>query len=281
MLILCAPALIMAQGMPSREEIENDPDFINLRQSLTEVNRQMQAIQSEYYAFSDAQKADQALVRSLRDRFDRTVDDRNAIMFAFICERPASFVSLMLIAQLNDEGRITKTKLDSLLNTLSPELQNSELGLAVADNMKIAQLNAVGTEAPDFTQNDPDGHPVSLADFRGKYVLIDFWASWCGPCRKENPTVVKAFNTFKDRNFTILGVSLDNNRQAWLAAIERDGLAWTHVSDLKGWKNQVAVAYHVENIPQNLLIDPEGKIVAKNLRGEALMQELTRLIPTE
>lgn len=134
-----------------------------------------------------------------------------------------------------------------------------------------------GQVAPDFTQDTPEGEPFSLSDLRGKYVLIDFWASWCGPCRRENPNVVRLYDQYKDKGFDILGVSLDNDKSRWLAAIEKDQLTWKHVSDLKGWSNNVAQQYNIRSIPSTILIDPEGKIVAKNLRGTSLEAKLKEL----
>jgi peroxiredoxin len=135
--------------------------------------------------------------------------------------------------------------------------------------------------APEFVQDDTLSRPVALSSFRGKYVLIDFWASWCGPCRQENPNVVKAFNQFAPKGFTVLGVSLDQPgaKQKWIDAIRKDGLTWTQVSDLKYWDNAAARLYGVRGIPQNYLIDPAGKIVAKNLRGEELLKKLAEILP--
>ena len=131
----------------------------------------------------------------------------------------------------------------------------------------------------DFTQNDTLGNPVSLSSFKGKYVLVDFWASWCGPCRRENPNVVKTFNAYKDKPFTILSVSLDqpNAKDKWIKAIHDDNLTWTHVSDLQFWNNAVAKQYGIQAIPQNLLLDPQGKIIAKNLRSETLSEKLAEV----
>ncbi len=132
----------------------------------------------------------------------------------------------------------------------------------------------VGSMAPDFTMNDVDDKPFSLSELKGKYVLVDFWASWCGPCRGENPNVVAAYNKYKDKNFTVLGVSLDENKAAWLKAIKADGLEWKQVSDLKYWSSASVPLYGFDGIPYNVLIDPTGKIIATELRGEALQAKL-------
>jgi peroxiredoxin len=139
-------------------------------------------------------------------------------------------------------------------------------------------LFAQGKWAPDFTQNDTLGKPVSLSSFKGRYVLVDFWASWCGPCRMENPNVVNAFNQYKDKGFTVLGVSLDQDRGKWLKAIHDDNLTWTHLSDLQSWSNAVARQYNIQQIPRNFLIGPDGKIIARDLRGGVLQAYLRDLL---
>ena len=161
---------------------------------------------------------------------------------------------------------------------LNKNVQNGFYGKIIKQQLDEKKAGAIGSEAIEFTQADPDGKQVALSSFRGKYVLVDFWASWCRPCREENPNVVRAYNKFKDKNFTVLGVSLDNNRQPWLKAIKADELSWTQVSDLKGWNNEAAARYNIQAIPQNFLIDPSGKIIAKNLRGPDLESRLCELL---
>ena len=144
----------------------------------------------------------------------------------------------------------------------------------------IKQLENVqiGKTAPEFSLPDTAGVSVSLSDFRGKYVLLDFWASWCPPCRRENPNVVKAFNEYKDKNFTIIGISLDKDKSKWLKAIADDNLTWTHLSDLKYWDSEIPALYGVRGIPANVLLDPDGVIIAKNITGEDLHQKLKEVI---
>lgn len=144
---------------------------------------------------------------------------------------------------------------------------------------KIKRMDAyrIGGDAPKFTQNDTEGNPISLEDFKGKVVLLDFWASWCGPCRRENPNVVKVYEQYKDKGFEILGVSLDKDKGRWVDAIAKDNLTWPQVSDLKGWSNEVGKMYGVSSIPHTVLIDEEGKILALKLRGEALEKKLEEI----
>lgn len=197
----------------------------------------------------------------------------------FVKSNPSSSLALYALQQFAGWD-IDSDKVEPLFNALSDEIKNYPSAYDFKINLETAKKTGIGKTALEFTQNDTLGAPVSLSAFRGRYVLVDFWASWCGPCRSENPNVVKVFNKYKDRNFHIIGVSLDRPGQnaKWMKAINDDKLHWTHVSDLKFWDNEVAKQYGIKAIPQNLLIDPAGKIIAKNLRGEELDAKLGELI---
>lgn len=221
---------------------------------------------------------------SLRGVFRRTEEKKDSAIVSWVAHHSKSFVSpLVMILNFANDGESTSMR--KVYNAFSDDVKKSYYGnflngviiqkeeLAV----RLEKLN-VGKVAPLFSQTDPNGMPVSLESFRGKYVLIDFWASWCGPCRDENPNVVRTYHKYKERNFEVLGVSLDNNKSRWLKAIQDDQLTWTQVSDLKYWQNEVAVQYGVQSIPANFLLDKEGKIVAKGLRGPALEATLERLL---
>lgn len=214
---------------------------------------------------------------SLFTQIRATVEDIDAKVDSYVKNKQNSDVSALILLITSNLSQDYQT-LGQRFNALSQGVQDSYYGKQLREIIEKAMIGAVGTNALDFTQADTSGNPVSLSSFRGKYVLVDFWASWCGPCRRENPNVVAAYNEFKDKNFTILSVSLDKGKEPWLKAIHDDGLTWTHVSDLKFWNNEVAMLYKISSIPQNMLVDPNGKIVAKNLRGEELEQKLKELL---
>lgn len=195
----------------------------------------------------------------------------------FIQDNPDSYLSLEFVQDL--AYSTDYPELSALYNGLSPKIKASSPAQKFAETLPKLKTVAIGAKAPEFAQADTAGKMVSLSSFRGKYVLVDFWASWCGPCRAENPNVVNAYNHYKDKKFAIVGVSLDNanGKENWLAAIKKDGLAWTELSDLKYWKNEAAVLYSVRAIPQNYLLDPEGKIIGKNLRGQDLDDKLEEI----
>jgi thiol-disulfide isomerase/thioredoxin len=176
------------------------------------------------------------------------------------------------------DSKFVAKDVEPLFHRFSPALQESPLGKLTIEKIETGKRRQEGSKATDFTQNDQNGKPFTLSSLRGKYVLVDFWASWCLPCRAENPNVVKAYNALKGDKFEIVSVSLDAGKEQWLAAIETDGMPWIHVSDLKYWKNEVAVMYGINSVPQNILVNPEGVIVAKNLRGENLTELLKQYI---
>lgn len=195
----------------------------------------------------------------------------------FVKKYPASYISPLAIIRLyqaSEDGM----KAEELYNLLPQQVKQSSLGTYANQQIQESKINPLGSVISEFSQQDTSGNPITISSFRGKYVLVDFWASWCRPCRMENPNVVAAYNKYKNKSFTVLGVSLDQAKPAWVNAIQMDNLAWSHVSDLKGWGNAVAAQFHVKSIPQNLLIDPQGRIIGKNLRGEVLDKKLEAIL---
>jgi thiol-disulfide isomerase/thioredoxin len=205
--------------------------------------------------------------------------DRAAAELKFISHFPESYVSWSLV---DGNGiAINPETLAPLMDAISPKFRNTPEGKEIDRKLEIAKRTWIGSPSIDFTQADVNGKPVKLSSFRGKYVLVDFWASWCGPCRMENPYVLKAYNAYKDKGFTVLGVSMDDEkgREKWIKAIADDKMPWMQVSDLKGMKENVAAnLYGIRAIPQNFLVDPNGVIVAKNLRGDDVLLTLKEIM---
>jgi peroxiredoxin len=198
---------------------------------------------------------------------------------SFIAANPASVVSAYILYR-EYSYRLDREDIIRYVELLDSSLYDTQYVQVLNDLSALLEHIAVGKPAPGFSLPDPDGHTVSLSDHLGRgYVLLDFWASWCGPCRRENPHIVKAYHTYKDRGFDVFSVSLDRTKEAWIRGIEEDSLAWTHVSDLLFWNSAPAAQYGVRAIPANFLIDKNGIIVARNLRGEELESTLAELLP--
>lgn len=254
---------------------ESNDEFTELTKELSNIAKETQGLQQRYSQAMQSGNEDE--MKKVQIDYEAMMSNQKVYAKNFIREHPKSTVS-PLVALMQFSQEMTASEADTLVAFLDPTIQGS---MYVAELKKLAdnrRVTEIGSEAPEITLNTPDGTPFSLSSLRGKVVLVDFWASWCAPCRKENPNVVAAYKQFKDKGFDILGVSLDREKEAWVKAIADDQLEWHQVSDLKFWQSEAAKKYGVQSIPFALLLDKDGKIVAKNLRGDELTKKLAELL---
>lgn len=261
-------------------EINGSPDIdlINHVQQLqAKVNSDPLVAELNEQFTAANQRKDQATMHALQQKYMDHVKKYNDQIAALLVEKSPSLAVINLL-QSNildkDEYYQTYVAIAEKLKKEWSAYDRAQDFIKYIDNMK---LTAVGQPAPEIALPNPQGEVVKLSSLRGKYVLVDFWAKWCGPCRQENPNVVRAYQKYKDKGFTVFGVSLDRNREDWLQAIEQDNLTWTHVSDLKYWQSEAAKTYNITGIPFSVLLDPNGVIIDKNLRGAALHQKLEEI----
>ena len=225
---------------------------------------------------NQAANGDQAKIKAVQEAYAKLMTDAQAKETELIKANPDSYVSTFVI--VSSMGQMEYEQLKERYSLLGEKAKASAQGKAIAAQIAKLESTAIGQIAPNFTITTPEGESISLYDIKGKVKLIDFWASWCGPCRGENPHVVEIYKEYHPKGLEIFGVSLDNNKEAWVKAIADDGLVWKHGSDLKGWQSAPAQLYSVTGIPHTVLLDENNKIIAKNLRGDELKQKIAELL---
>ncbi len=252
-------------------------EFFDYKSQVKPFEDKLSVVLKKFYEASDSLKRTKEFGEKIDAEYNSIDAEIKKTEKAYVKAHVNSLISLDLIKELCMPV-IDVKEIEPLFSSMTKEMQSTNSGQELKATIDKAKTMAIGATAPDFSAETPSGDSLKLSDLRGKYLLVDFWASWCGPCRRENPNVVKAFKKYNTNNFTVLGVSLDRTKDAWLKAIDHDGLTWNHVSNLKGWKSEVAQLYMVRSIPQNFLLDPQGKIIAKNLTGEDLEKKLDEVL---
>lgn len=281
------PARFSVQAADSLKngKFSNSPlnaDHAALKALMKPNDEKFTALRQEFDKLPDEKKKDKEVVNGFIQREGALMGELYGVYVSFAEQHPDSYLAAVSLGHAASRPELAD-RVRAAYGKLAPKWKASPLGQGIPIALDAPEKTKLGKEAPDFAQKTPEGKEFKLSSLRGKYVLVDFWASWCGPCRRENPNVVKAYQKYKEKGFTILGVSLDEpgQREAWLKAIAKDQLEWTQVSDLKGWNNEAARIYGIRSIPANFLLDPSGKIVARDLRAEGLDEKLKELLGGE
>lgn len=263
--------LLKARYIGSQFQIE----YSELQQSLIKIKIKKYLIDDKF-KIADETGDITLKEKILSEEYPELFSEKQQILASFILKHPSSKVSSTIFEEFAGD-EIDPAIVEPVYDKLSFNLKKEKGVVAVAKRIAVAKKTAVGMEAIDFVQSDTLGNKISLSLFKGKYILVDFWASWCGPCREETPRLVNLYGQFKEKGFEIVSISLDGERKPWVKAIKKDKMIWYHGSDLKIFENTAAVLYGITSIPQNILIDPYGKIIAKNLRGSNLEKRLTEI----
>jgi thiol-disulfide isomerase/thioredoxin len=251
-------------------------EFENYKGATKVPEDLIEATKTEFNEADSIKKLDTVYVATLRNRITIARKAIDSLKRQYARLNPKSFFSLLTLSQLDTDPE----KIEPLFNSLDPVVKAYPMGQELKGQIAAAKITGIGKTAPVFAENDAAGRPFKLTSSRGKYVLLDFWASWCVPCRNANPGIVKVYQQYQNKNFSIIGVSLDyaGKKQAWLDAIKQDGLTWTQLGSQLGFKGAAAKLYGITAIPTNFLIDPNGKIIAKDLDAEALEEKLKQLL---
>jgi peroxiredoxin len=266
---------------PGQEKVSGSSvhsEYLDIQDSMFIFDNQIQSIYQQYT--TSEEQNDTALMHQLESQYFSYSGMKDKWLLDWVKSHPKSYVAQFhIINQLM--YNVTTEELRALFDNISIEIEKNNLSSMIESKLHKLEQSAVGQIAPDFSMANTDGVPESLSSHFGTYLLIDFWASWCGPCRADSEKMVAIYNKYHSHGYNILGVSLDSKKDNWLKAIEEDHLSWSHISDLKGWENEAAQLYGVSAIPHTVLIDPTGKIIARGLNVEELDEKLNEIFSTQ
>jgi peroxiredoxin len=275
---------------PESYEVKGSAASQQMKEFITTFNNKLQVIIADarkYDSLSATVGSDSSLAK-IQNNVSKTAGEIKTLTLEALKKSGNAALSMFILGYYQSTSSmqgsglkgLSYEEVEQIVNEASAKFPEHQGLIAIKSSLGATPKGWIGRQAPEIILPDPNGKEVKLSSFRGKYVLVDFWASWCRPCRAENPNVVKAWQRFRDKNFTILGVSLDQpgQKDEWLKAVMQDKLTWTHVSDLKFWNSAVVPLYRIEGIPYNVLVDPEGKVIGENLRGSSLEEKLAEVL---